>query len=817
MLTERLGVVWGPERNGSRELVGFTREQLRAFSKRTVGDRGAPRSRGRGRRSTRRAERMRADDRASLATRQRKDPALTPERLRDRWARRSRRGRPRRRRRVDDLVVGRPARPGRWTGPDEVFAALVDPATGLCATNSRFGEAHVVERVAAMSAGRLTVDEIVAVTERFLASELVVRLAPDAVAAPPARVVHRRAPRRRGPTPRPPPRRPTRTAAAVASDVVDAAIAAEPKPLGRGPGRRGAGPVRRGPRRPRRWSRRPGTARPPPCTPPSPPPSDAGRRRGRRRPDPQGRRRAARRRPRRRDHRPVPSRARRTSRSSPGPWWWSTRSPRSAPATPPPLLDAVAATPGAQLWCVGDARQAQSVAAGGLAAELERLAADGAIPAAGLRENRRQQRPGRTSAPSTSFRAGDLDASQTIRTEHGWEHEHATPADTRHALAAGRAWPTPTGTAPNTSPCSRSATPTAKTSPTASAPCAPPAASSAAPPSPGPAGDPTPAPTRPGTASSSTPTTPRPDRQVPNGSTGTVLAVTGDGLDVHLDDGGQVVAPGRGGRRVAGPTGPRTCRTPGPAPSTAPKAAPGARSTSSAPPPSTGTPATSARAAANTPPTPGTPAPTPTTPPSCSPTSAPPARPCSTPCAATEPKTFAATDDPWTLDRQLSRRTPRTRRRHRHPAPRPRGRPRRRPTLRRPRRDGTRLGRPGRRAPRTTNERNSGPSPGSAAADATTSPAPTSPSPPPTAAYAHAEHDLDAATEAPSTQLEAAVAERDRLGPPTRMAHRSGRRDRRHPRPPRAHREPTSMDLAHLQRIATRTVRTRQTLGKLLP
>ncbi len=35
-LTQQLGVAWGPERNGCREIVGFTREQLRAFSKRTA-------------------------------------------------------------------------------------------------------------------------------------------------------------------------------------------------------------------------------------------------------------------------------------------------------------------------------------------------------------------------------------------------------------------------------------------------------------------------------------------------------------------------------------------------------------------------------------------------------------------------------------------------------------------------------------------------------------------------------------------------------------------------------------------------------------
>jgi conjugative relaxase-like TrwC/TraI family protein len=36
VLTERLGVEWGPERRGTRELVGFTRDQLRTFSKRTA-------------------------------------------------------------------------------------------------------------------------------------------------------------------------------------------------------------------------------------------------------------------------------------------------------------------------------------------------------------------------------------------------------------------------------------------------------------------------------------------------------------------------------------------------------------------------------------------------------------------------------------------------------------------------------------------------------------------------------------------------------------------------------------------------------------
>ena len=40
-LTDRLGVAWGPERNGCREMVGFSREQLRTFSKRTSRSRPA--------------------------------------------------------------------------------------------------------------------------------------------------------------------------------------------------------------------------------------------------------------------------------------------------------------------------------------------------------------------------------------------------------------------------------------------------------------------------------------------------------------------------------------------------------------------------------------------------------------------------------------------------------------------------------------------------------------------------------------------------------------------------------------------------------
>ena len=85
LLTQRLGVAWGPERNGCREVVGFTRDQLRAFSKRTAAIETHLEAAGEMTHDSKRS-RMRADDRASLATRQAKDNNVTPEQLRERWA-----------------------------------------------------------------------------------------------------------------------------------------------------------------------------------------------------------------------------------------------------------------------------------------------------------------------------------------------------------------------------------------------------------------------------------------------------------------------------------------------------------------------------------------------------------------------------------------------------------------------------------------------------------------------------------------------------------------------------------------------------------
>jgi conjugative relaxase-like TrwC/TraI family protein len=82
-LTESLGVAWGPDRNGCREMTGISETQLRTFSKRTLqieahlaanGDIPADRK-----------ARMHADEAASVATRARKDRTLTPARLRHGW------------------------------------------------------------------------------------------------------------------------------------------------------------------------------------------------------------------------------------------------------------------------------------------------------------------------------------------------------------------------------------------------------------------------------------------------------------------------------------------------------------------------------------------------------------------------------------------------------------------------------------------------------------------------------------------------------------------------------------------------------------
>ncbi len=172
-LTRRLGVEWGPDRNGTREMVGLTPTQLRTFSKRTVAieehlatlaidhaDRAAA---------------MRADEAASLATRPAKDLSRTPEELAATWAAEADGVALPTGPALTDAVSGR-AVPHRDVAEGEVTARLVDPEAGLCARRSRFGEAHVVEAVASLGGGRLEAAGILARTREFLASPHAMRL-----------------------------------------------------------------------------------------------------------------------------------------------------------------------------------------------------------------------------------------------------------------------------------------------------------------------------------------------------------------------------------------------------------------------------------------------------------------------------------------------------------------------------------------------------------------------------------------------------------------------------------------------------------------
>ena len=81
---------------------------------------------------------------------------------------------------------------------------------------------------------------------------------------------------------------------------------------------------------------------------------------------------------------------------------------------------------------VGDPLQAQPVRAGGIASWLADEIDAGRVLAARLTENRRQADPAERQALS-AFRDGLIATSQQLRSGHGWEHHHRNNAD---ALAA---------------------------------------------------------------------------------------------------------------------------------------------------------------------------------------------------------------------------------------------------------------------------------------------------------------------------------------------------------------------------------------------
>jgi hypothetical protein len=121
---------------------------------------------------------MAADDEASLATRTGKDHSFTPSLLAGRWRREADQvGLPVSSELENLVCVGNPGLGGpAW---EEISPALVDPEVGLCAHGARFTHADVVEHICALSGGRLDLEEITALADGFLASDLAVRLTPD--------------------------------------------------------------------------------------------------------------------------------------------------------------------------------------------------------------------------------------------------------------------------------------------------------------------------------------------------------------------------------------------------------------------------------------------------------------------------------------------------------------------------------------------------------------------------------------------------------------------------------------------------------------
>ncbi len=427
-LGEQLGVECGPDRHGCREIEGFDGGWLRTFSKRTVAiDEHLA---GAGPENPDPVMRMRADEAASLATRPRTDGTLTPEVLRERWQGEA-----------DD--IGMPTghaleaavcdrtipefRPRlEWA---DAVEALVDPEDGLCAHRARFGAAHVVEQLAALGAGRLHVETIEDLADAFLDSDDAVLLVDrtgrraaeystfDHLALE-QRVVDHLGDLTSLPVD------------ALDPALVEQAIAAEESGLGADQADAvralcEAGPSIRSLIAPAGFGKtttvhtaavaanRDGH----PVVGLAATNQAAGelRQAGV-------------------DAVTIARFARDGAALRPGSVVVLDEVSQVATADAEIVLDAVVATPGAVLWCLGDPHQAQAVRAGGLGAEVDRLGQDGSIPAPALTENRRQLEPAERQALA-HYRAGLIATSQAIRKHHGWEHDLGSPHATREALA----------------------------------------------------------------------------------------------------------------------------------------------------------------------------------------------------------------------------------------------------------------------------------------------------------------------------------------------------------------------------------------------
>jgi conjugative relaxase-like TrwC/TraI family protein len=427
-VTERLGVEWGPDRHGCREMVGFDPAWLRTFSKRTVAI--EEHLAGAGPENPTPKQRMKADEAASLATRPHKDGSLTPELLRHRWQAEADQVGLATGHALEAQVCNRviPELRPRLEWVDTV-TRLTDPEGGLCAHRARFNEAHVIEHVAALGAGRLHVDAIEDLAWGFLNSDDAVFLLDRNDRRLPlfstrdhlrleGRVLDHLDQLAANPV------------SGLDPAVVDQAIAGEAPGLGDDQATAvralcDAGPALRSLIAPAGFGKTTtihaaavaATASGCPLVGLAATNQAAGELRQAGVPATTIARFAL-------DGATLPA----------GAVVVLDEISQVATADAEIVLAAVAATPGARLWCLGDPHQAQAVRAGGIGLELARLGTQDRIPAPQLTENRRQRDEAERQA-LTAYRAGHVALSQNTRSRHGWEHDLGSPHETREALA----------------------------------------------------------------------------------------------------------------------------------------------------------------------------------------------------------------------------------------------------------------------------------------------------------------------------------------------------------------------------------------------
>ena len=426
-----LGLCWGTDHHNTREIVGFSRAQLRAFSKRSLQIEAELEAKGAVYESP--ALRMQADDEASLATRSGKDHTLTPSLLADRW--RNEAG-------EVDLAVGAELEravcsrtPGLGApGWEEISRALTDPEVGLCARSARFTHADVIEHICALSGGRLDLEEITALADRFLASASAVRMTPD---NQPGR---RKAPQWSTAAHRAMEDRTLALAEGLAARTVraiSAAAVAEALRAEAGLGRdqvaavmvlSDGGASLRCVLAPAGYGKTTmlHTAAQAAITGDRPVIAVATTAKAVAELAGAGL-----------DARTI---ARLRIDLTNGPLAAGTvvildEISQSPTREVEAVLAAVDACPGGSVWVLGDPRQSQPVGPGGMADHIEQLATSGRIPSARLTVNRRQVDPTDRQALDL-LRRGEVVGSQQLRTEQGWEHEHGTPGEARRAMAA---------------------------------------------------------------------------------------------------------------------------------------------------------------------------------------------------------------------------------------------------------------------------------------------------------------------------------------------------------------------------------------------